>query len=379
MSHRRSIRSGWQFLLIALLTIVMAAPAAAQTAPTSDELRVEADAANALFDILDHASAREFNDMYDLLHPDVRDRVPRNVAIGLFADVYGSAIASEAITTGIEVGPWTWPVNGVRYDNAAAMTVILPIVDDAGAKTWIEDTWYLVQEDGGWYWFLGTSQEFLDSINEQYANAAVDQADGSGALLPIPREQFIQSIVNDLDVFYSDVVGYTEFRYSSPRVVVVVPGGQAMSACGPASPGFLGFYCPVDATLYLEEEFLLGLVDSGRDFAAAFVIGHEWAHHVQTGLGLDRTASPDAWNELHSIELELMADCFTGAWALDAEVRGVVEPGDIQEAIDLIVYDLGDPKFIGEFDPQAHGNGEQRVRAFLNGYEQGFLGCNISI
>ena len=109
------------------------------------------------------------------------------------------------------------------------------------------------------------------------------------------------------------------------------------------------------------------------------MIGHEWAHHVQTGIGFDRTTSPNDWNELHSIELELMADCFTGAWALDAEVRGVVEPGDIQEAIDLIVYNLGDPKFIGEYDPQAHGNGEQRVRAFLNGYEQGFLGCNISI
>jgi predicted metalloprotease len=100
---------------------------------------------------------------------------------------------------------------------------------------------------------------------------------------------------------------------------------------------------------------------------------------VQTGIGLERTSQPGEWNQVHSIELELMADCFSGVWARDAELRGLVDPGDIETAINDLVFGLGDPKFIGEFDPQAHGNGEQRVRATLNGYETGFTGCNLSI
>ena len=74
-----------------------------------------------------------------------------------------------------------------------------------------------------------------------------------------------------------------------------------------------------------------------------------------------------------------MADCMAGAWALDLDTRGALNPGDIDATVDFTVNTLGDPAFIGENDPQAHGNGAQRSQAILLGYSDGFLGCNIVI
>jgi predicted metalloprotease len=191
----------------------------------------------------------------------------------------------------------------------------------------------------------------------------------------------MQNVVNDLDEFWRDVVSYTPYTYQSPQVVVVPEGYSAQTACGPAEGGFAAFYCPPDMTLYLDEPFLLN-IQQQAPFAAAFVIAHEWAHHIQSGVGLVRvnaSEEPQAWNEVYSIELELMADCFAGAWAQDANTRGVLEPGAIDQAVQLAVQMLGDPAYVGETDPQAHGTGEQRATSIMNGYERGFLGCNVKL
>jgi predicted metalloprotease len=74
-----------------------------------------------------------------------------------------------------------------------------------------------------------------------------------------------------------------------------------------------------------------------------------------------------------------MADCRAGAWALDVDTRGLLETDDIDEAVRFTISYLGDPAYIGEYDPQAHGSADQRVQSFLNGYENGFLGCNVVI
>ena len=74
-----------------------------------------------------------------------------------------------------------------------------------------------------------------------------------------------------------------------------------------------------------------------------------------------------------------MADCMAGAWAQDLDSRGALETGDIDATVDFTVNTLGDPGFIAEYDPQAHGNGAQRSQSILLGYSDGFLGCNIVI
>ena len=74
-----------------------------------------------------------------------------------------------------------------------------------------------------------------------------------------------------------------------------------------------------------------------------------------------------------------MADCLSGAWALDVDSRGLLEPDDVDEAIRFTVEYLGDPSTVDAFDPQAHGTADQRAQSFMLGYEDGFSGCNISI
>ncbi len=374
---RTRIASGTLLGLILVFPLLGAASAQSDSMVIADKAAVSASART----LFDQAALGNFAAMYESMHPDARAEIPANVAIAFLDDVYSVALADQAQIVSVDVGTWTWPVTGTLYQDAAAVDYVMPVLNEAGQPVWTEETLYFARHNGRWGWFLGSSREFVDQINARYANATADSGsfEQTLSLNNVPRDQVIQVVANDLDDFYREVVGFTEFTYETPGVVVVARGDTVMSACGPASTGFYGFYCPLDSTMYLDEPFLLDLVDNGSAFSAAFVIAHEWAHHVQTGIGFERTQQPSNWNQVHSIELELMADCFSGAWARDAELRGLVDPGDIVSAINNIVFSLGDPKFIGENDPQAHGNGEQRVRATLNGYEDGFLGCNLLI
>jgi hypothetical protein len=324
--------------------------------------------AEAIFDL---AADRKFNAMYDRIHPDAHAIVPRAAAVGTFQELYSIAQAGESEITGIEFGPWTWGVTGKTYDHAAAVHFTQPYVENGEAKQ-LEDTMYLVSVQGDWRWFFGSSREFVEAAIERYG--------GYGT--PLTEGDLLENVVTDLDDFYRDAFSYTDFTYESPGVVLVEEGEGVRTGCGAASSGFWAFYCPADATVYLDEALLGSLAEDGEPFDAAFVIAHEWAHHVQTSVGIDRV-DPGEWpqgvDDVFSIELELMADCMSGAWALDVDTRGLLEPGDIDETVEFAVEYLGDPNWVGETDPQAHGTADQRVQSILTGYENGFLGCNIFI
>jgi predicted metalloprotease len=271
----------------------------------------------------------------------------------------------------VEMTPWTWGVTGQEYPYAAKISFIQPFIDENGQRDWLEDDMYLVQSGNEWRWFFGSSREMVDQAIAQYGQESQ----------PVTEGDLIQNVVDDLDAYYADVLSYTPFQYFSPRVVLVAAGDRVNTACGPATPGFYAFYCPPDATIYLEEAKLTE-IGQRDDFIPAFVIAHEWAHHIQDAVGLERVGPmerPNLWNEVYSIELELMADCMSGAWARDLDARGSLSPGDVDATIDFTVNTLGDPAFIAEYDPQAHGTGAQRSQAIRLGYSDGFLGCNIVV
>ena len=366
------------FLACVFVLAALAMPFAGRAAQDEQaDLRDRASAAAVAQNLLDLAAQANYLGMYDELHPDARQVFPRAAAVGVLTEVYGTAAAGTGQVIGVEIGQWDWPVTGTVYDRAAEVSFVLPIKDEAGATVWAESQMYLVQDDGGaWRWFLGDSPEFVqDSIAQYGSSDTAANAPAAGNLL---EGDLIQNVVNDLDAFYADVISYTEFTYQSPGVVVVRQGEGATSACGPAQGTFAGFYCPPDQTLYLDQAFM----ESQDPFAAAFVIAHEWAHHIQTTTSFVRVGpgqEPNTWNSVYSIELEIMADCMSGAWAADATARGALQEGDIDQATEFALEVLGDPTQVGPYDPQAHGTGEQRKRAILNGYEQGFLACNVSI
>ena len=339
-------------------------------AGAQDEQRDAREARFTAEEILRLAADRKFNAMYDRIHPDAQAVVPRAAAVGTFERIYAAAQAGQATVTGVAIGEWTWGVTGQRYPRAAQVKFQQLYMENGQSRT-LDDEMYLVRagEGGEFRWFFGSSREQVDK-----AIAAFGQR-----TTPLTEGNILQDVTNDIDAFYRESFNYTQFKYKSPRVVLIQQGERAATGCGSTVSGFWAFYCPPDETLYLDAPFL-GQLQQQADFAVAFVIAHEWAHHVQTNVGIERVQDPpEEWNELYSIDLELMADCFAGAWALDADTRGLLETDDIDEVVTFTVEYLGDPAGTDTYDPQAHGSADQRVQSFLSGYENGFLGCNQTI
>jgi hypothetical protein len=361
---QRTLLAGLLFL-VALGGPLAARPAVAQ----EDQARDTREATFTAEEIFRLAYERKFNAMYDRIHPDAHAVVPRAAAVGTFEELYAIVQAGRSQIKEVEFGSWTWAVTGQNYPYAAFVRFEQPYTDTDGSEKLLDDTMYLVKNDGEWRWFFGASKDFVEAQIERFG--------GRGE--PLTEGNLVENVVKDLDSFYRDALSYTEFEYYSPGVEVVEEGQSANTACGPAETGFWAFYCPPDQTVYLDV-LLLDTLQQQADFAAAFVVAHEWAHHVQSGVGIQRVQNPPSqWNQVFSIDLELMADCMSGAWALDVDTRGLLEPDDIDEAITFTIDQLGDPAYISEYDPQAHGSADQRAQSFLNGYENGFLGCNVTV
>jgi predicted metalloprotease len=195
-------------------------------------------------------------------------------------------------------------------------------------------------------------------------------------------EQFVGVVLADTEEVWSDLLSGQ--GYAEPRLVLF--SGGTVSACGAASAAAGPFYCPGDNQIYLDTEFfrvLDGQLGAEGDFAAAYVIAHEVAHHVQNLLGIlpevnrERAQADESQSNRLSVMVELQADCFSGVWARHAEERfGTLEPGDIEEALNAASR-IGDDtlqRSAGRVvvpDSFQHGTSEQRVRWFANGYESG--------
>lgn len=336
----------------------------------SDQQKVDA-AAQTAQAYLDAAVAGQYNQLFDYLHPDVLAEVPRSVALKIFSEIYGATQPGKAQITDVQLGAYTWPVNNTTYEDAAAVTYTQDFTGADGKKQTLETVMYLVPFQGQYRWFFGNSRAYIAEASARFAPPGPQKETGD-------INELLNFIVNDLDQFYKTTFEGEGKRYVSPGVTVVPPGRMARTACGPASPGFWAFYCPGDQTVYLDQAFLNDLNKEYGDFAVSFVIGHEWAHHVQTMLGIDRVQrTPVRPNEVFSIELELQADCLTGIWSRDMDAREFLDMQDLAEASSFIFQRLGDPEGFDEFNPQAHGSSDQRIDAFSDGYDGGFVGCQV--
>lgn len=183
------------------------------------------------------------------------------------------------------------------------------------------------------------------------------------------------------DKLFREQIGKT---YRKPVLVLFERSTQ--SACGYASAATGPFYCPADQKIYIDLSFYQELstkFGASGDFAMAYVISHEVAHHVQNLLGItgqvDRQrgrVSKAEYNQL-SVKLELQADFLAGVWARHAhQMDNILEEGDVEEALraaSAIGDDRIQMKSRGYVVPESftHGTSEQRVRWFRKGIETG--------
>jgi hypothetical protein len=130
------------------------------------------------------------------------------------------------------------------------------------------------------------------------------------------------------------------------------------------------FYCPFDRTIYLVPQFLVDLERQFGDYAPITVLSHEWGHHVQALLGIEGPTRKD---------FELQADCLMGVFTRHADDQGLLDYGDFMEALS-ISQDAGDPIYLPEDAPGAHGQSEDRVKALTRGYGGGpVTGCKLPL
>jgi predicted metalloprotease len=195
--------------------------------------------------------------------------------------------------------------------------------------------------------------------------------------------KFVAAVLADTEDTWRDIFTKMGRTYRNPTLVLF--SDQTASACGFASAASGPFYCPNDQKVYIDLAFYQELKDQFQapgDFAQAYVIAHEVGHHVQNLLGIlpkvdqMRQQAGEAESNKLSVRLELQADCLAGIWAHEAESKGILDVGDIDEALNA-ASQIGDDaiqkRTRGYVVPESfnHGTSEQRSRWFKRGYQQG--------
>lgn len=194
---------------------------------------------------------------------------------------------------------------------------------------------------------------------------------------------FVRTVLAETEDVWQQLMQKAGRDYPEPTLVLFT--GSTQSACGSANAATGPFYCPGDQEVYIDLSFYDELKDrfhASGDFAMAYVIAHEVGHHIQKLLGISdkmdrlrQQLSDEEFNK-YSVRLELQADYFAGVWAHYEQGRGVLEKGDIEEALNA-ANAIGDDRLQKESQgyvvPESftHGTSEQRMHWFKKGYETG--------
>ncbi|CAN7418547.1 KPN_02809 family neutral zinc metallopeptidase [Pararhizobium sp. LjRoot238] len=196
---------------------------------------------------------------------------------------------------------------------------------------------------------------------------------------------FVSTVLAETEDTWNGIFQASGETYQEPKLVLFRDGIN--SACGMASSASGPFYCPGDRKVYLDMAFFDELAqrfEASGDFAEAYVIAHEVGHHVQNLLGIlpkvnaQRQRMSEVDSNQTSIRVELQADCFAGIWGKYTEQKGLLEQGDLEEALNAATQ-IGDDtlqkRTQGYVVPESfnHGTSAQRSKWFKRGFDSGKL------
>jgi len=225
----------------------------------------------------------------------------------------------------------------------------------------------------------GTDASRMDD-GERYANCT------SGADANEDEDCARVAVENSLVAYWDKTLPEQSDTDFSPATMKTF-SGAVQTGCGQATSQVGPFYCPPDQRIYLDTTFFKDVLEKqlggqGGDFVEAYVIGHEYGHHIQNLLGTMGQVKTQQGADSDAVRLELQADCYAGMWTKDASdgdgILTDLDEGDIQEALDSAKA-VGDDRIQQKsgqgVDPEGwtHGSSEERMRWFTTGYEQGTL------
>lgn len=171
-----------------------------------------------------------------------------------------------------------------------------------------------------------------------------------------------------IDQFWRDVFGSAGLGYRPPYRLVALDGPME-TRCGLKAPRDQFFYCSGDESIYMAPVAIDQVAREHGDYAPITILAHEWAHHVQFQLGVPRS---------NDNRHELQADCLAGAWTQEAQRLGLLDKGDVTEAANLSA-DSGDDYLDSQNVPDAHGINDDRIAAFMRGYDDGIADCDLPL
>lgn len=171
-------------------------------------------------------------------------------------------------------------------------------------------------------------------------------------------------VLSDIDAFWAAEFAANGQDYYAAGIVPV--SDVVFSSCGEFGPyDNPAAFCPLDDSVYHSVPLGQEIRTTVGDFAWIAVLAHEWGHHIQHLMGIE----PEL-----TIDRELQADCFSGAYAQRALQQGFLQEGDVTEAVVITILSA-DPIELEEMAEGAHGSSDYRVTAFMEGYFGGSPAC----